>query len=100
MLVKYKVYQTPVTTPYCFIPYELCKGKVKLDDYTLVAEGEEWKYDNINITLENIFAEGNNGHIQQDYALSDMRSTSISDIIEIENKYYYVNDFGFKEIEL
>lgn len=97
-LVDYKVYQAPAEVKYVFMDYDMAKGDVKLSDYNLVAEGEEYRYDDIYVVLENIYREGNIGDLKSKYAIKPMRSISMSDIIEIDNRYYYVGTFGFKDI--
>ena len=67
------------------------RDKLSLELYEKVYEGEiEEPFD-----LEDIYCkfqgpkpEGYKGH-----------SLSISDLIEIDEKFYYVDDFGFKEIQ-
>lgn len=99
MVVEYKLYQIKdiANCKYAFMDYEFAKDKFNLKDYELVAINDEYKYDNINITLENIFINGNTGKITG--LGKPMRSVSVSDVIEIENKLYYVDSMGFIEIE-
>ena len=98
--IKFDVYQIKDIRDcdYAFRGYEDAEGKVNRDDYQLVVQGEEYKYDDVYTILENIFKEGNNGNLQRTKTLAPMRSISVSDVIGIDGKYYYVDTFGFKEI--
>lgn len=65
-------------------------------DYEQVAELET--SDALDETmLEFLFQEGNNGHLQKNFP--KMRSLSISDIIEIEGRKYYINMIGHELIK-
>ena len=99
--VKFDVYQIKNIGDcnYAFMGYDNAEGKINRDDYQLVVQGEEYKYDNVYTILENIFREGNNGNLQRtETLLAPMRSISVSDVIGIDGKYYYIDSFGFKEI--
>lgn len=85
-----KIYQAH-DVDYLFMSYEYAKSRINMDDYDLVAEFET-TCDN----LEKIFMMGN-GQLQRSYK---MRSISMSDIIELNGVKYYVDTFGFKEVEL
>lgn len=78
---------------YGFMPYKYAEGKLNLEDYDKVAT--------INITskegLENIFNYGNTDKSKFNI-IKPMRSVSVSDIIELDDKKYYVDSFGFKEV--
>ena len=73
-------------------------GNINLNDYEKVAVllDDEINGDSINSKLENIFAYGNS----EDYhkANSQSRSISVSDIIKLDGKYYYVDSFGFEDV--
>ena len=76
--------------------------EINLDDYEKVAEIglKEFKKvfkSDIQGMLESIFSYGNNtNQFRQHYP--NARSISVSDIIEIDGKYYYCDTFGFKDI--
>ena len=73
-------------------------GNINLNDYEKVAVllDDEINGDSINSKLENIFTYGNS----EDYhkANSQSRSISVSDIIKLDGKYYYVDSFGFEDV--
>lgn len=93
---EFKVYQATIEAPYVFFDYDLAEGKIKKEDYTLVCEGQSSITDNINRLLEDVFRRGNMGELEP--INGNMRSVSVSDIIEVDGKYYYVEGFGFKEL--
>lgn len=65
-------------------------------DYELVAQLET--SDALDETmLEFLFREGNNGQLQKTFP--NMRSLSVSDVIEIEDRKYYINNIGYKVIK-
>lgn len=65
-------------------------------DYELVAQLET--SDALDETmLEFLFREGNNGRLQKTFP--NIRSLSVSDIVEIENRKYYINNIGYKLIK-
>ena len=76
--------------------------EINLDDYEKVAEIglKEFKKvfkSDIQGMLESIFSYGNSTkQFRQHYP--NARSISVSDIIEIDGKYYYCDTFGFKDI--
>lgn len=87
---KIKVYQTN-NRNYVFMDYDFAsKHDFNINDYKLVVDTELNTND-----LEMIFTLGNNGYLTSKY---QMRSISISDIVEVNGKKYYVNAIGFKEI--
>ena len=76
--------------------------EINLNDYEKVAEIslKEFKKvfkSDIQGMLESIFSFGNHANqFRQHYP--NARSISVSDIIEIDGKYYYCDTFGFKDI--
>lgn len=76
--------------------------EINLNDYEKVAEIglSEFKKvfkNDIDGMLESIFSYGNHvNQFRQHYP--NARSISVSDIIEIDGKYYYCDTFGFKEV--
>lgn len=90
-----KVYQAKIDTPYVFFDFDVAYKRFDFEkDYNKVYEREtEVSKDH---ALDDIFEMGNMGELQQ-YA-DRMRSISVSDIIEIDDKFYYVEGFGFKDI--
>lgn len=87
-----KVYQTN-NREYVFMNYEFAmKHNFDFKDYKEVASFMG-NYED----LEYIFQIGNNGYLTSKY---QMRSISVSDIIQVDNKYYFVDSFGFKELQV
>jgi len=66
------------------------------DKYQKVYEGEIEESENIYETLEQIFTKFNIGKKPEGY---QGHSLSVSDIIAIDGKFYYCDDYGFEEIE-
>ena len=95
---KIKIYQIQFIgdCSYSFMSWDFAKDKFNINDYTLVAEYEEEDYKD-NFLLNEIWEKGNNGELQCQFP--NMYSISVSNIIEIDNKKYYVDSFGFKEVE-
>lgn len=94
-----KIYQTD-NRDYRFMNYEFAiKNGFDMKDYEVVAEFFREEYENDYLLLERIFRLGNEGIIQQLCNQEFMRSISVSDVIEIDGKKYFVDSFGFKEVE-
>ena len=95
----YQMKATPDNHMKIFAGLDFVDEKINLNDYNKVAEInlDEFQSDNINMTLEAIFTYGNS---DEEYYQNNpqARSISVSDIIEIDGKFYYVDSFGFKEI--
>ena len=70
--------------------------ELHFDEYKLVGsiELKQSRYKNINIALEEVFQELNM-NIPESYK---GRSVSVSDIVEINNEYYYCDSFGWVQI--
>ena len=83
-------------TDYAFRSYDEVADKIDLDDYDVVATIEV--PDNEN-TLEKIFIFGNTDK-SKFKEVKLMRSISVSDIIEYDGAKYYVDVFGFKELDI
>ena len=94
---KIKIYQAELNCKWVFFDYEFAKeNNFSMEWYKLVAEfNDEDESDDITI-LNRMWKIGNDGTLQQNFR---MRSISMSDIIEIDGKRYYVDTFGFKEVE-
>ena len=94
---KIKIYQIQfMRSDYVFMGWEYAKDKFNIDDYKLVAEYEEQDYKD-DFILNEVWNKGNNGELQCKFP--NMYSVSVSNIIEIDDKKYYVDSFGFKEID-
>ena len=103
--MKYKIYQLDYSkesvknSHKMFIRWEeLIKynNGFNFNDYEQVYEGEinfDEKFDN-NIILDNLFTKFNFNHPE------DFRghSLSVSDVITLDEKMYYCDNFGWKEI--
>ena len=95
--MKYKLLQIKdwENNPYVFRGFSTAqKHGFSLDDYEVVYEGELEEYD-VEYALELLFSYFNL-NFAKDYK---GRSMSISDVVEIEGKYYYCDPIGFKEIK-
>lgn len=89
---KVNIYQLDINNKNVFMNYDFSKKHdFNLCDYELVAS-----FNIDNTDLDYIFYIGNNGDLQKHFK---MRSISVSDIIEINGKKYFVDSFGFKEIK-
>lgn len=96
---KFKVYQLPVENNAKFMRLEFVKKHgimPKLSDYKLVGESVIYPKSGTSVMtmLEDIFTTLNtckcdwfSGH-----------SLSMSDVVEIDGRYYYCDDFGWKEV--
>lgn len=95
----YQMKATPDNHMKIFAGLDFVDEKINLNDYNKVAEInlDEFQSDNINMTLEAIFTYGNSN---EEYYQNNpqARSISVSDIIEIDGKFYYVDSFGFEEV--
>lgn len=94
------VYQleNPGKCGYGFMSYDNAKDKINLDDYKLTAKVPlKEEYDDIDEVLEYAFAYGNSN---KEYYINNpkARSISVSDILEYKDKNYYVDSFGFVEL--
>lgn len=94
---KYRVYYNH-SNKYLFLPYSIVEDydyTITLEDYEMVFTGNtDYLID--EIALNNIFELFNSDIV----SLLKIRSLSVSDIIEIDNRYYYVDSIGFTEISL
>ena len=92
--MKYKIYQVdPHNCDYAFEWWDWCKDEFNFSDYNLIYEGEV-EVEDVNKTLEDLFTKFNinrpadfKGH-----------SLSVSDIVELDGKYYYCDNVGWTEI--
>jgi hypothetical protein len=94
--MKYKLLQIKdwENNPYVFRGFSIAQKKnFSLTDYEVMYEGEIDGY-NLNYTLEKLFDIFNMSH-PEDFK---GRSMSVSDVVELDGKMYYCDDFGFKEI--
>ena len=92
--MNYKIYQVdPNNCDYAFEWWSWAEDRFNFNDYELKYEGEI-EVDDVNKTLEDLF------RIFNVERPSDFRghSLSISDIVEIDGKYYYCDDIGWKDI--
>ena len=93
------IYQTD-NRDYSFMPWEYAKEKFNMNDY------QEVLYYTCDGDLENedllnkIFNDGNNGKLHNQFPDNRFRSLSVSDIIEVDGIKYYIDSFGFKELEV
>lgn len=93
------IYQTD-NRDYSFMPWEYAKEKFNMNDY------QEVLYYTYDGDLENedllnkIFNDGNNGKLHNQFPDNRFRSLSVSDIVEVDGIKYYIDSFGFKELEV
>lgn len=96
--MEIKIYQLRLESGYTFMNYEFAKDVLDLEDYEMVAKyivfDETDEEDDMKL-LDKIYWLGNDGTLQK---IWEMRSISVSDIIEIGEVKYYVDSFGFKKI--
>lgn len=94
---KFKVYQLPVKHNAKFMRLSFVKEHnimPKLEDYKLVYEGEfepQGEYsepDQLYMKFQGEKPEGYTGH-----------SISMSDVVEIDGKYYYCDSYGWEEVD-
>lgn len=82
-----------------FIGLDLVPEKINLSDYDHVADIEvaDNEKTSIDAILENIFTYGNS---DEEYYENNpqARSISVSDLILLNDKYYYCDVFGFQEV--
>lgn len=95
--VPVEIYQIkePRDCPYGFMGWKYAKDKINFrDDYELVSTIELPNSEHI---LDKVFEVGN---LNKDAfnIIKPMRSISVSDIIKIGNKKYYVDSYGFEEL--
>jgi hypothetical protein len=92
--MNYKIYQVdPHDCDYAFEWWSWAQDRFNFKDYTLTYEGEI-EVEDVNKTLEDLFTKFNinrpadfKGH-----------SLSVSDIVELDGKYYYCDNVGWTEI--
>lgn len=97
-MVKFKILQIKDIDKcnYSFSGYTSAKKLgFSLNDYEVVYENEINCVDAYD-TLESLFYIFNNDR-PSDFK---RRSMSVSDIVELDGKYYYTDTFGFEEINL
>lgn len=97
MKVAYEIYQTPVSTPYCFRSFaEAMEADFSSEDYDLKYIGEvNIKDQTINYVLDEIFIRHNRDDRPNG---KKMRSLSVSDVVVLDNRPYYCDSYGWSEI--
>lgn len=97
MMKDITIYQCNVNKGYTFMDYDFAKQHgFDINDYDKVASFYMRSNDDDDMKLLNdLWEKGNNGELQERYP---MRSISVSDVIKINKKLYYVEPFGFKQI--
>lgn len=98
--IRVKIFQVPTWVKWCFMDYEYAKENgFDIKEYgERVAEFDREDYEPEWRVLETIFDFGNRGYIQAVCNNEYMRSISVSDLIMLDDKLYYVDSFGFKEV--
>ena len=92
--MNYKIYQVdPHNCDYAFEWWSWARDRFNFKDYTLTYEGEI-EVEDVNKTLEDLFTIFNINR-PQDFK---GHSLSVSDIIEIDDKYYYCDSVGWTDI--
>ena len=93
---KIKIYQAEINCSWVFMDYEFAQEKnFNMEWYKEVASFDDDDESDDNTILNRLWDIGNNGALQQIFR---MRSVSMSDILEIDGRKYYVDTFGFKEV--
>lgn len=93
------IYQLRETRGYGFMGWDFAKDKFNMNDY------QEVLYFTYNEELENedllnkIFNDGNNGKLHNQFPDNRFRSLSVSDIVEVDGIKYYIDSFGFVNLE-
>lgn len=90
---KIKIYQLPISNNAKFMRFSFVKKHnimPKLEDYKLVYEGEE----DDEVELDDIFTKFNIAHPEGFKG----HSLSVSDVVELDGKYYYCDDMGWEEV--
>jgi hypothetical protein len=81
--------------PYAFVSYKFAQSHgFSLDDYKVIYEDDNIVGITTEEILENLYTVFNL-NIPTDF---EGHSLSVSDIIKLQDKYYYVDIIGFKEI--
>lgn len=92
---KIRIYQADMNCDWVFMDYEFAKEKnFNMKWYTEVASFDDEDDGDDDKILNKLWNIGNDGTLKQSFR---MRSVSVSDILEIEGRRYYVDSFGFKE---
>ena len=76
------------------------KREVNINNYDKVAQFVLPNVEDINMLPDKLYMIGNTSDAIQNYAINghNVRSISVSDVIVIDDKPYYVDDIGFKVI--
>ena len=92
--MNYKIYQVdPHDCDYAFEWWSWAQDRFNFKDYTLTYEGEI-EVEDVNKTLEDLFTIFNINR-PQDFK---GHSLSVSDIVELDGKYYYCDNVGWIDI--
>lgn len=92
--MNYKIYQVdPHNCDYAFEWWSWAQDRFNFNDYELKYEGDI-EVEDVNKTLEDLFRIFNIER-PQDFT---GHSLSVSDIIELDNKYYYCDNVGWTDI--
>ena len=93
---KIRIYQTELNCDWAFMNYEFAQKKnFNMKWYNEVANFDDEDVSDDYTILNRLWNIGNDGTLQQTFK---MRSISVSDILEIDGRRYYVDSFGFKEV--
>lgn len=82
-------------TPYAFRTYDNDRFNIYDYEYAGRIEAEEDTIDNM---LERAYDLGNSGKLEK--AHEKARSVSVSDLLELDGRLYYVDNSGFTDIAL
>lgn len=89
-----ELYQTKPGVSYSFRNWDFAKDRYNSDDYNMVMSGTMFQ-PSVDELLDYMWQAGNDGTLQSTYK---MRSVSMSDVIKVDDNYYYVDTFGFLRI--
>ena len=93
-----KLYQLPIEHPLTFMGLKYWKDEpLTLDAYEDMGDLPFNNVDgDVMETLEDIYIYGNSD--QEYYDAYKSRSISVSDVVELDGRYYYCDSFGWKDI--
>lgn len=95
--MKYQILQikNPRDCDYSFMSWNYAQPRFNFEDYQVVYEGETTPNDPM-VVLEGLFEVFN---ISRPNGFKG-RSMSVSDIVKLKDDYYYVDDIGFRQINI
>ncbi|AZV43611.1 hypothetical protein BAOM_3002 [Peribacillus asahii] len=96
-MCKYEIFQVKreLTREFGYMSKDMLENEINLDNYDSVYQGEiEGNYSNIDTLLEDLFVMFNISHPDNFTG----RSMSVSDVVQINDNYFYCDSFGWEKI--